>query len=287
MMGTMGRVVGTHGLADAGRAVVKTRVLTAWDAFLAGATDADLERPSGAPGQLGHDLCVQLGLWTEHRAVHDLVTSARGGGQGTPPDVTLVRDAVVATHSGASRDDVLSALRRHRDAVAIYFSNYDEALDLAPTVSAFGRMPLLSVLVGEVYLLAVTALDLVACGAPPPPPALLGSGLAALAEITGALAVEAGLTGSAAFRTPEGCWAFAVYPDGWTVTELGNRRTGGTVLEGSAADLLSVAAGRVGARELLVARKIRGQQLTGLLRFAPLADLPWTPGAPLFLLAEA
>lgn len=286
-MGTMDRVVSTHGLADAGRAVVRTRVLEAWDAFLAEAESADLERPSGAPGQRGHDLCVQLGLWTEHRAVHDLVVSARGGAQGSPPDVHLVRDAVVAAHLGASRDDVLSALRRRRDAVSIYFTNYDETLDLAPAVSAFGRMPLLSVLIGEVYLLATTALDLEACGGSPPPAALLGSGLAALAETTGALAAEAGITGSAAFRTPEGSWAFSAHTDGWTVTELGDRRPGGTVLEGSAADLLAVAAGRADARALLTARRLRAQQLTGLLRFAALADLPWTPGGPLFLLAEA
>ncbi|WP_073265529.1 hypothetical protein [Cryptosporangium aurantiacum] len=278
-------MVSTHGLADAGRDVVRPWVLAAWDGFLLVADGADLQRPSGAPGQRGHDLCVQLGLWTEHRAVHDLVTSARSGGQGPPPDVGDVRDAVVAAHLHASRDEVLSALRRRRDAVAIYFTNYDESLDLAPTVSSFGRIPLLSVLVGEAYLLAVTALDLVPCGAPAPSAALLSGGLAALAEVTGALAVDSGLTGSAAFRTPEGGWAFAAHEDGWTVSDLGSRRPGGTVVEGAAADLLGVAAGRLDGRALLATRRLRGQQLSGLLRFAPLADQPSTPGTPLLLLA--
>ncbi|GAA3398716.1 hypothetical protein [Cryptosporangium minutisporangium] len=278
-------MVGTHGLAGAGRDAVRPRVLAAWDAFLATADGADLTRPSGAPGQRGHDLCVQLGLWTEHRAVHDLVTSARGGGQGSPPDVRIVRDAVVETHRAAARAEVLAALGRRRDAVAIYFTNFDESLDLAPTVSSFGRIPLLSALVGEAYLLAVTALDLVPCGAPAPSPTLLGAGLAGLAEVTGALAVDAGLTGSAAFCTPEGSWAFTADEDGWTVTDLGSRRPGGTVLEGVAADLLAAAAGRVDAGALLRTRRLRAQQVSGLLRFAPLADLPWTPGAPLLVLA--
>ena len=196
-----------------------------------------------------------------------------------------MRESVVGAHRTASREEVLAALRRRRDAVAIYFTNYDESLDLAPTVSSFGRIPLLSVLLGEAYLLAVTALDLGPCGAPPPSARLLGSGLAGLAEVTGALAVDAALTGSAAFRTPEGGWAFTADEDGWTVTELGPARPGGTVLEGSAADLLAAAAGRVDARTLLATRRLRAQQLTGLLRFAPLADLPWTPGAPLLRLA--
>ncbi|MFI5958169.1 hypothetical protein [Cryptosporangium sp. NPDC051539] len=273
-----------HGLAGGGRASVEPRVLAAWDAFLHCADAADLNCDSGAPGQRAHDLCVQLGLWTEHRAVHDLVTSARGGARGTPPDVHLVRDAVVATHRNASRAEVLSALRRRRDAVSIYFKNFDEALDLAPAVSAFGRIPLLSVLVGEAYLLAVTALDLVPCGSPPPPEPLQQAGLAALCEVLGALAVDAGLTGSAAFRTPSGGWGFAASEDGWTVRDLGSQLPGGTVIEGDEADLLGLAAGRLDGPRLLRSRRIRAQQLTGLLRFAPLADLPWTPGATLLRL---
>ncbi|TQS40303.1 hypothetical protein [Cryptosporangium phraense] len=273
-----------QGLAGAGRASVEPRVLAAWDAFLSSADAADLGLTSGAPGQRGHDLCVQLGLWTEHRAVHDLVTSARAGGHGAPPDVRMVRDAVLDTHRDASRAEVLSALRRRRDAVSIYFQNYDETLDLAPAVSPFGRIPLLSVLVGEAYLLAVTALDLVPCGAPRPPEPLLQAGLAGLCEVLGALAVEADLTGSAAFRTPSGGWGFAVSEDGWSVRDLGSRLPGGTVVEGEAADLLGVAAGRLEGTRLLRARRLRTQQITGLLRLAPLADLPWTPGAPLLRL---
>jgi len=276
---------GSHGLADAGREAVRPRVLAAWDAFLAAVEGADLTRPSGSPGRRGHDLCVQLGLWTEHATVHDLVTSARGGGQDSLPDVRTVRDEVLAAHRSGSRAEVLAALRRHRDAVAIYFSNFDESLDLAPTASSFGRIPLLSVFIGEAYLLAVTALDLVACGAPPPPDSLLDAGLAGLAEVTGALAVDAGLTGGVAFRTPEGGWTFTAQESGWAVSELGSRRPGGTVVEGTAADVLGAAAGRLDTRALLSRRRLRVQQSAGLLRFAPLADLPWTPGAALFRLA--
>ena len=46
-------------------------------------------------------------------------------------------------------------------------------------------IPLLSVVLGQAYELAVHGLDLVSCGAAPPPPEVLQSGLAALADVTG------------------------------------------------------------------------------------------------------
>ncbi|MFG1928423.1 hypothetical protein [Cryptosporangium sp. NPDC048952] len=253
----MGRVVGTHGLADAGRTEVAPRVLAAWDAFLASAESADLERGCSTAGSTGADVCIRLGLWTEYAALHDLVSSARSGAVGPPPDL----DAVVETHRSAGRDEILAALRRHRDAVSIYFNSFDEWLDLDPTVSPFGRLPLLTTLLGQVYPLAVHALDLVDCGAPPPPDFLLDSGLAAFVDLLGGLACEDGITGGAAvFTPPSGGWAFACGEEGWTVTTLDRRRPGGTVIEGPAAEVLAASAGR---SEL---RALRVHQQAGLLR---------------------
>lgn len=284
----------THGLADTGRAEIGPRVLSAWDAFLAAAAAADLDRVSGLSGWRGQEICVHLGLWGEHWAVHGLIASARAGGTGVAPTVEAENSAVLGTHRHAARAEVLAALRRHRDAVALYFANSDQTLDLAPAVSPLGRLPLLSLLLGQAYELAVHALDLVDCGAPPPPAGLLDSGLAGLAELIGGRAVEAGLTGGfallaradrAADGQGSGGWGLAVGGEGWTVSPIGASRLGGTVIAGDAADLLRAASGRVDARALLAARRIGVQSLGGLLRFAPLADTPAAPGGPLLRLA--
>ncbi|GAA0231582.1 hypothetical protein [Cryptosporangium japonicum] len=268
----MGSVVGTHGLADAGRTEVAPRVLAAWDAFLVSAESADLDRACVAAGSTGADVCTRLGLWTEYAALHDLVSSARSGGVGPPPDL----DAVVETHRHAGRDEILTALRRHRDAVAIYFNSFDEWLDLDPTVSPFGRLPLLTTLLGQVYPLAVHALDLVDCGAPTPPDALLDSGLAAWIDLLGGSACEDGITGGAAvFTPPSGGWAFACGEDGWTVTRLDRRRPGGTVLEGSAAEILAATAGRSELRTLRVHQQAGFLRLTDVVeRIANTTALP-------------
>ena len=62
-------------------------------------------------------------------------------------------------------------------------------------MSVVGRIPLLSVVLGQAYELAVHGLDLVSCGAAPPPADVLQSGLAALADVTGGLAASMDITG--------------------------------------------------------------------------------------------
>src|SRR6185312_14507645 len=159
----------THGMADAGRKEIAGMVLPAWDAFLAQAEDVDLSRMSRLPGWRAQEICVHLGLWPENTAMADLIASARAGGTGTPPDVDAVNARVTAAHRDASREEVLDALRRNREATASYLTDEPEELDTAPTVSVVGRIPLLSVVLGQAYELAVHGLDLVSCGAAPPP----------------------------------------------------------------------------------------------------------------------
>ena len=158
-------------MADAGRDEVgHGMVLGAWDAFLDQADTVDLERSSRLPGWRAHEIGVHLGCWDDHTALADLIASARSGGAGAQPDVDAVNARVTAAHRDASRDEVLAALRRNRDATARYLNEEPVELDTAPTVSVVGRLPLLSVVLGQAYELAVHGLDLVSCGAEPPPP---------------------------------------------------------------------------------------------------------------------
>ncbi len=277
---------GGRGLAGAGRDVVGPLVLEAWDAFLGQAAAVDLDRPTRLPGWRAHEVCVHLGAWPDHAALADLVASARAGGTGTPPDVDATNARVTAAHRDASRDDVLAALRRNRAATEHYLTGEPAELDTAPTVSTVGRLPMLSVVLGQAYELAVHGLDLVPLGAPPPPPPVLQAGLAALAEVTGALAAASGIRGGAALLTPDGGWAFAADPPDWTVRRVDGGRPDGAVVEAPAALLLEAASGRANPAAALVRRQLRVRDLPELMRLAPIVEsAPGIPGGPILALA--
>src|SRR3954463_13404960 len=231
-------------MADAGRDEVGRMVLEAWDAFISEAESVDLSRSSRLAGWRAQEICVHLGRWDDHTAMADLIASARAGGAGTPPDVDAVNARVTAAHRDASREEVLAALRRNREATARYLADEPAELDTAPTVSVVGRLPLLSVVLGQAYELAVHGLDLVSCGAEPPPTSVLQSGLAALADVTGALAASCDITGGVTLTTPDGGWAFAADPHGWTVRRVPGGRVDGPSVEAPADLLLDAAAGR-------------------------------------------
>ncbi|NEK59379.1 maleylpyruvate isomerase family mycothiol-dependent enzyme [Geodermatophilus sabuli] len=279
-------MVGTRGMADAGRGEVGGMVLGAWDAFLEQTAAVDLDRPSRLPGWRAHEICVHLGCWEDHTALADLIASARAGGTGTPPDVDATNARVTTAHRGASRDEVLAALRRNRAATVRYLADEPVELDTAPTVAVVGRLPLLSVVLGQAYELAVHGLDLVPLGAPPPPAPVLQAGLAALADVTGALAASTGITGGATLATPDGGWAFASDGAGWTVHRVAPGHGGGTAVEAQADLLLEAASGRVNPVAALARRRLRVHELGGLLALAPIVQAaPGIPGGPILQLA--
>jgi uncharacterized protein (TIGR03083 family) len=273
-------------MADAGRDEVGARVLAAWDAFLEQAAEVDLTRASRLPGWRAQEICVHLGLWPENTAMADLIASARSGGTGTPPDVDAVNARVTAAHRDASRDEVLAALRRNRQATARYLDEEPVELDTAPTVSVVGAIPLLSVVLGQAYELAVHGLDLVSCGAPPPPEPVLQSGLAALADVTGALAASMDLAGGVCLATPEGGWAFHSDGEGWTVRQVAPGAVEGPSVEASAELLLEAASGRINPVPAVATRRLKVHEVTGLLQLAPIVQaVPGIPGGPILQLA--
>ena len=273
-------------MADAGRDRVGTMVLGAWDAFIEQAEAVDLSRPSRLEGWRAQEICVHLGCWDDHTALADLVASARTGGVGTPPDVDAVNARVTAAHRDASREEVLAALRRNRDATAGYLAGEPVELDTALTVSVVGRIPLLSVILGQAYELAVHGLDLVSCGAAPPPPEVLQSGLAALADVTGGLAASLDITGGVTLATPDGGWAFAADPHGWTVRRVAAGEQTGPAVEAPADLLLEAASGRINPVPAVARRKLKVHEIGGLLKLAPIVQAaPGIPGGPILQLA--
>jgi hypothetical protein len=273
-------------MADAGRDEIAGMVLGAWDAFIEQAEAVDLGRPSRLDGWRAQEICVHLGCWDDHTALADLIASARAGGAGAPPEADAVNARVTAAHRDASRDEVLTALRRNRDATARYLTDEPTELDTAPTVSVVGRIPLLSVVLGQAYEFAVHGLDLVSCGAPPPPPEVLQSGLAALADVTGALAASMGITGGVTLTTPEGGWAFAADPQGWTVHRVPAGEHAGPAVEAPADLLLDAASGRINPVPAVARRRLKVHDIGGLLKLAPIVQAaPGIPGGPILQLA--
>jgi hypothetical protein len=273
-------------MADAGRDDVAGRVLGAWDAFIERAESVDLGRPSRLGGWRAHEISVHLGCWDDHTAMADLIASARTGGHGAVPDVDATNARVVAAHRGASRDEVLAALHRNREATARYLADEPVELDTAPTASVVGRIPLLSVVLGQAYELAVHGLDLVSCGAAPPPADVLQSGLAALTDVTGALAASMSIDGRVTLGTPDGGWTFVSAGGGWTVHQVAAGRLDGPAVEGPSDLLLDAASGRINPVPAVARRRIRVHDVGGLLRLAPIVQaVPGIPGGPILQLA--
>jgi uncharacterized protein (TIGR03083 family) len=273
-------------MADAGREEIAALVLPAWDAFLEQVAAVDLDRRSRLPGWRAQEIAVHLGCWPDHAALAGLVASARAGGAEAPPDVDAVNARVTAAHRDAPREEVLAAVRRNRQATVDYLEQEPAELDRALTVSTVGRLPLLSVVLGQAYELAVHGLDLVPLGAPPVPDGVLSAGLAALADVTGALAASTGITGGATLATPGGGWRFAADEDGWTVEPVPAGRLRGTAVEAPADLLLEAASGRANPVTALARRRLKVHELPGLLRLAPIVQAaPGIPGGPILALA--
>ena len=273
-------------MADAGRDQVGSMVLGAWDAFIEQAEAVDLSRPSRLDGWRAQEICVHLGCWDDHTALADLIASARSGGVGTPPDVDAVNARVTTAHRDDSREEVLAALRRNRDATARYLAEEPAELDTALTVSVVGRIPLLSVILGQAYELAVHGLDLVSCGAAPPPPDVLQSGLAALGDVTGGLAASLDITGGVTLASPDGGWAFAADPHGRTVRRVAAGEHIGPADVAQADLLLEAASGRINPVPAVARRKLKVHDIGGLLKLAPIVQaVPGIPGGPILQLA--
>ena len=271
-----------RGVADLPPADVATAVLGAWDAFLEVVTDprTDLGRPSRLPGWTGRDTCVHLGEWPDAPVMEGLLASARAGGTGHVPSPDDLNAALVAAHRDASTEEVVDALRRARDRLAGFFASPDAVeLGRAPARSFAGPLPLLGLVHAGTYELAVHALDLGPCGAPPPPDALLQRGVAALIDVTGGLAARSGVEVVLTAQTPHGGWRFASGADGWRTEEVPAGRVDGTGVSGSAADLLDASAGRASVPQLLLTRRMVVHSMHQWMRLAPLLDeVPHLPG---------
>lgn len=280
--------VGERGLASWERADLSALLLPAWDDFIDLIQTVDLDADSRVTGWRARDVCVHLGSWPGSRSLQRMRQEAeRDDLDHDDPragsfDQESHNDAVLEAWSSAPRAEIRTALAEARGEVAAYLAS-DEPATLGQRLvrSALGPLPLTTLVAAVTYDLAVHALDLAPAGARPPSPALLGSGLAALADTTGALANRSGLTAAAACAAPDGAWAFTATPQGWTTLDLPEASPAWPAVHGSAADLLDASAGRRAVPPMLARRELRVHHLPGLLALAPLVEsVPGLPGGP-------
>ena len=271
---------GRAGLADTPPMQLGSSVLAAWDGFLDLVARTDLERPSRLPGLTGRDVLVHLGEWPDNRVVASLLDSARAGAVGTATSLDDTSARLVAAHRDATTAQVVEALHRGRASLAAFFTS-PEAVELGRALarSTAGAVPVLTLLNAGTFELAVHALDLGPCGAPPAPAVLLDSGLSALVDITGALASGAGVELVLGAQTPSGGWTFDSGAAGWTTTRLPAGPVQGVGVTGTATDLLEAASGRSALPHLLLTRRLVVHSLSSWMRLAPLLDdVPGLPG---------
>jgi hypothetical protein len=272
---------GRFGLAERPAAELGREVLAAWDAFLDVVRHpaTDLSRPSRLSGWTGRDTCIHLGSWEDAQVMEAVLESARTGALESTTAPDDVNAALVHAHRDASDEQVVAALVEARERVARFFADEAGQAGRLLSRSAVGPLPVLGLISAGTYELAVHALDLAPCGAPPPAPVLLDRGLAALIDVTGALAARAGVDIALTAMTPTGGWRFTSDRDGWTTEPVAAGPVDGVGVRGSAADLLDASAGRAGLPQLLLVRRLQVHQLPQWMRLAPLLEeVPGLPG---------
>lgn len=275
----------TAGLAEDDPAAVGARVDAAWAAFLRLAEAVDLDAPTRLAGWRAREVCVHLGSWPEHSALLSMAeTARRAEPPGSPIDPQVSNEAVVAAHRSEPRDAILAALHRGRDAAAAFFAATDVAeLGRRRIGTPVGPLPATCAVHSICYELAVHGLDLASAGAPPSPPELLDAGLAALIDVTGALAAAAGVRLTVSALEESAGWRFTGTGAGWITEPVGPSSAAPARphcgVRGRRADVLDVSAGRANAVTLLATRRLHVDDLPNFLRLAPLVEtVPNLPG---------
>ena len=274
---------GERGLASTDPAQVAPLLDGAWAGLLEVAAEVDLDAPSRLERWSARDVLVHLGAWDGHRDMSNEVDEARSARVVSQDDRDARNAGLVAEHHDASREEVLEALSAARSRTADLLAHPEaDVLGRRWVGSVVGDLPLTGLLVAQAYELAVHALDLAPAGAREPPSGLLDAGVAAVVDVTGALAARRGLSTSFCVVTPAGSWAVGAADDAWTTLRLGvdvlARDLPWPALEGSAADVLDATAGRTLAAQLVLTRRLRLHDVPGLLRLLPALEA--APGLP-------
>jgi hypothetical protein len=266
---------GERGLAGADPAWVADLVDAAWVAAAELVRTVRLDGPSRQPGLTSREVLVPLGSWDEHERFTAVLDDARHDRVHEVDDAAGRAALLAAAHHDADTGDLAAAFDRARTTATAFLRSPDAArIGREPTASTLGQLLVTGVLVAATYDLAVHVLDVAEPDAVPP--ALYDAALGGLADVTGALAARRGLDVSFLLRTPHVAWATAASAAGdWTTVrlEVAAAQTGWPTVEGTAADILDVSAGRRAPVPMLLARRLRLRDVPGLLAVLPALDV--------------
>lgn len=266
-----------HGLASGDLSSLAADIDRAWELFEAAAAEVDPDAPSRKHGWTARELIARLGQWGFSRTLDDVLRDAHDGDAGHF-DADVMDGQIRTTTAELPYADVLDALNVARSATARWMAtDGPETWGLVHTSSPLGPLPVLTVLNALTYQMCIATLDVEQCGATVPDE-LLGIGMAALIDTTGALAGRKHMTGSFTAITPErivgvgsrgGHWRTAVLPE--------DHHTGPGAVAPTRV-LIDATSGRSNVGHLYRTGELHVRDLTGLVRLAPVLD--GVPGVP-------
>jgi hypothetical protein len=219
---------------------------------------------------------AELGTWPGSRTLADMRADAAAG----RADFTAAAPRVPAE---PDTGDLVAALRRSRDSLAQWIDEpagdwRTEGLRTTPTM--LGPLPLLTIIHGASYQMALVALELRRHGIDPPPD-LLDTGLNALVDTTGGFAARAGIPASITARVPDRQIGTGAAGTDWCTRDLTSvpAASAGPAVIADVATVLVITSGRADVARLYRSGHLRVHDIQGLLHWLPVLEtVPGLPG---------
>ena len=266
-----------HGLVSGDLTSLAADIDRAWELFEGVAAEVDPDAPSRKQGWTARELIARLGQWESGRSLTDLLADAHDGDAGYY-DADAVDEQVRAATADLPFDDVLAGLSAARSTTSQWLgSDGPGTWGLVHTSSPLGPLPVLTIMNAMTYQLSIAALDLEQCGTTAPEE-LLGIGLFALIDTTGALAGRKHVTGSFTAVTPERVVGAGARGGHWRTAQLPEDPNMGPGVVAPTRMVIDATSGRGNVGHFYRTGALHVRDLTGLVRLAPVLD--GVPGIP-------
>lgn len=266
-----------HGLASGDLTALAADIDRAWELFEAVAADVDPDAPSRKTGWSARELIARLGQWESGRTLTDMLADAHDG-DAEHYDADAVDEEVRTATADLSYDEVRAGLSAARMTTREWLASEGPATwGLVHTSSPLGPLPVLTVMNAMTYQLSVAALDLEQCGTTATDE-LLGIGMFALMDATGALAGRTHVTGSFTAVTPQAIVGVGSRGGHWRTAELPEDPHIGPGVVASTRVVIDATSGRSNVGHLYRTGELHVRDIAGLVRLAPVLD--GVPGIP-------
>ncbi|HYN55706.1 MAG TPA: hypothetical protein VES03_00770 [Motilibacterales bacterium] len=266
-----------HGLASGDLAALAADIDRAWSLIEQVAADIDPVAPSRKVGWTGRELVARLGQWNFSRTLDDVLRDAHDGDAGFF-DADAMDEEIRTETADLPYEVVRASLSVARTTTAAWLAtDGPRTWGLVHTSSPLGPLPVLTVLNALTYQMSIAALDVEQCGATVPDE-LLGIGMAALIDTTGALAGRKHITGSFTAITPECIVGVGSRGGHWRTRVLPEDPRMGPAVVAPTRTLIDATSGRANVAHLYRTGELHVRDIGGLVRLAPVLD--GVPGVP-------